>query len=162
MKVKTMLLLPIIFLFFGCSVSTVHTEKEGIAEAPLSISGQIISKQAGQSNFSLPFYPDSTQIQGVMCVSAIPDGRTGYISRADFESKKTVDEIAEFYRRKKNLFIKDINVEGSRRIIVADNPSMTVYPGKGLKTGATLVFYRNNEKACSELIFTGFQVAEKH
>jgi hypothetical protein len=148
-----------IFLLVGCSVSTVQNEKAEIAEAPLSISGQIISKKAGQSDFSLPFYPESIQTQGFRCISAIPDGRPGYISRADFESKKTVDEIAEFYRRKDNLFIKDINVEGSRRIIVSDNPSMTVYPGKGLKTGSTLVFYRNNQKACSELIFTGFALA---
>ncbi len=155
------IILILLLLLTGCNEHAVVDApgKVTIDEPNLKVSSPVISHKAGQKDFSLPFYPSSIQISAYRCVSTIPDGRTGYISRADFESKNTVDEIVEFYKRRP-LFIKDISVEGSRKIIVSDNPSMTVYPGKGLKSASTIVFYRNNEKACTELVFTGFEVAK--
>ncbi len=156
----------IIFIFFivlsvlsGCTLEDFGKQElasDQIMREPFpEVSSPVIAHRAGQNDFSLPFYPASIQKQGWRCTSSMPDGRSGYISRADFISMHTIDEIAEFYRRKK-FFIKDISVENTRKVIVSDNSSMTVYPGKGQKSASTIVFYRNNEISRTQLIFTGF------
>lgn len=149
------LIFSLILLLSGCSAENFKQKPYTyLPEQTVEVSSPVTTHKAGQSDFSIPFYPHSTQTVGYRCVSTIPDGRTGYISRADFESMNTLDEIVEFYKRKK-YFIEDFSVYGSRKIIVSDNPAMTVYPGKG-KAASTVAFYRDQKRGRTVLVFTGF------
>ena len=121
-------------------------------------SSPITPSPTNQSDFSLPFYEQAERKCGYKCASALPDGRTGYISKCELRSKDGADDIAEWYKRRK-MHIKYIDMPECRKIIVSDNKGMTVYPSGGRKAGSTLVIFRNEKDACTELVDTGFRLS---
>lgn len=146
----------------GCTTAEKIHKKDNvvIAGQDVKISSPVTAADTNQNDFSLPLYKFAEKKASYKCISTLPDGRSGYISRCEFYSSKTADEIADWYKLKK-MFIRYIDMPDCRKVIISDNKEMTVYPGKGKKAGSTLVMSRNEEKACTELIYTGFRLTSK-
>ena len=150
----------IVFLLCGC-INTEKIQKQKnitLTQQDIKISSPVTPCKTSQKDFSLPFYNSAEIKAGYKCVSTLPDGKTGYISRCEFYSSDTSDDIAEWYKRKR-MYIRYIDMPDCRKVIISDNKEMTVYPCKGKKSGSTLVMFRNEPKACTELIYTGFKLA---
>lgn len=148
------------FLISGCIPNKSPIKKQTnlkLTQQDIKTSSPISPCEISQGDFSLPFYPNISKKSGFKCSSCLPDGRTGFISRGEFTSADGTDDIAEWYKRL-GMHIKYIDMPSCRKIIISDNAGMTVYPDKDMKTGSTLVISRNEQKACSELIYTGFRL----
>ncbi len=158
-KILLFFLLASLPLQSGCLRNEKIKRQENITltQRDIKIKAPVTPYKINQEDISLPFYKSVIPKAGYKCVSTLPDGKTGYISRCEFYSRDTADDIAEWYKRQ-NMYIRYIDTPDCRKVIISDNKEMTVYQNQSKKNGSTLVMFRNEEKACTELIYTGFKI----
>lgn len=163
MTKKILSIISIIFIFIltGCNPNVEKINKKSTVSLPeqdIRISSPITSHAISQKEFSIQFYKNAVKKSGYKCASAMPDGKTGYIIRCDFNSPDPPKTIKENYK-KQNFFIKEINLPKCNKIIVSDNKDMAVY-SKRTKYGSTLVITESENKKGSDLVYTAFIPAD--